>query len=242
VNVATVHHNVHSAANGGSLRVANVSNASAAAVPYQLVVQTLPPPIGPNIRSRISPAGLSIDLSDGQLLRGCHPGRCPVSGCRDRRPEPVELLLHEARELVRRPRLTAWCAPAHEMRARDGTEHDGSDSRHGRERSEGGDSPSALAGELDRGTQLDQWRSAKGSGESLDVGREGLTGTAHLEMGFEQRPFEFRALDIQAKRQLLPDPSTITGHCGTGVHQAVRRPWLPLVSGVLSNGADGSRT
>jgi hypothetical protein len=212
---------------GGSLRIANVSSASAAAVPYQLVVQTLPPPMVPNIRSRISPFWLSIDLSDGQPLCGCHPGRCPVSRPRGR-PEPLELLLHEARELVRRPRLAACCAPAHEVRAREGTEHDGSDSRHGRERSEGGDSPSALAGQLNRGTQLDQWRSAKGSGESLDVGREGPTGSAHPEMRLEQRPFELRALDIQAERQLLPDPGTITGRCGTGVHHAVRRPWLPF--------------
>jgi hypothetical protein len=47
-------------------------------------------------------------------------------------------------------------------------------------------------------------------------------------MRLEQRPFELRALDIEAKRQLLPHPVTIAGSCGTGLHHAVRRPWLPF--------------
>src|SRR3954453_10274148 len=203
----------------------SVSSASAAAVPYQLVNQALPPPIEPNIRSRMSAAGLAIDLSNGQLLRGRHPSRCPVDRRRGH-PEPVELLFHQDRELVRWPRLAACCAPPHEMRACDRTEHDGGDSRHGRERSEGGYSPPALAGQPNRNSQLDQWRSAEGSGESLDIGREGLAGSAPAEMRLEQRPFEFRALDIEAKRQLLPHPVTITGSCRTGLHHAVRRPWL----------------
>jgi hypothetical protein len=227
VNVATLSPPGLSVANGGSLRNRNVSSASAAAVPYQLVVQSLPPPIVPNIRSRISVTGLAIDLSDGQLLRGCHPSRSSM-GRLSSHPEPVELLFHEDRELVGRPRLAAWCAPPHEMRARDGTENDGGDSRHGRERSEGGYSPSTLAGQLNRSSQLDQWRSAKGSGESLEIEREGPAGSANAEMRLEQRPFELRALDIKAKRQLLAHPVTIAGSCGTGLHHAVRRPWLPF--------------
>jgi hypothetical protein len=215
-----------SVADGGSLRNRNVRR-SAAAVPYQLVVQTLPPPIVPRIRPRIGVAGLLTDLPDDQSLCGLHSSRCAVRR-RSNRPEPVELLLHEARELVRRPRLAACRAPTHEMRPRDGAEHDGCDGRHGRERSEGRDAPSTLAGQLNRSGQLDQWRRAEGSRESLDVGREGLAGLARPEMRFEQRSFELRALDIEAERQLLPDPSTIAGSCGTGVHQAVRRPWLPF--------------
>jgi hypothetical protein len=202
----------------------HVSSASAAAVPYQLVDQTLPPPIVPNLRSRIR--GLTTHLSYGQLLRGRHPSRCPVGRLRGRDPEPVELLLHEDRDLVCRPRLDAWCAPPHEMRACDCTEHDGSDTRHGRERSEGGDSPSTLTWQLNRNSQLDQWRSAKGSSESLDVGREGPARSAHPEMQLEQRPFELRAFEIEAKRQLLAHPGTFTGSCGTRVHHAVRRRWL----------------
>src|SRR5512133_95925 len=121
----------------------NASSAPAAAVPYQLVDQTLPPPVVPNIRSS-SAAELSIHLSDSQLLRGRHSSRS-LAGRLRRRPEPVEPLFHEDRELVRRPRLAAWCAPPYELRAHNGTEHDGGDSRHGRERSEGRYPPSALA-------------------------------------------------------------------------------------------------
>jgi len=179
----------------------------------------------PSIRPRIGVAGLVTDLPDDQLLRGFHPSRCAVRQLR-KRSEPVELPLHQARELVRRPRLTVCRAPTHEMGSRDGTEHDGCGSRHGRERAEGGDSPSTLARQLNRSVQLDQWRSAKGSRESLEIGREGLTGPARSEMRLEQRPLELRALDIQAERELLPDPSTIARSCGTGVHQAVRRPSL----------------
>ena len=88
------------------------------------------------------------------------------------------------------------------------------------------DSPSTLAWQLNRSGQLDQWRSAKGSRETLDLGREGLAGSARSEMRLEQRPLELRALDIQAERELLPDPRAIAGSYGTGVHQAVRRPSL----------------